>query len=76
MERGGTDMMNEFLPESASDNGDTALVVAESKTFVAFDQWMDEQLDQLVARWIHTAAPNATRFDRLQKRFARQTSEE
>ena len=27
--------------------------------FRRFDQWMDEQLAALVARWAHAAAPNA-----------------
>jgi len=37
------------------------LVVAESKSFTDFGLWMDAELDRLVARWIHTAAPNASR---------------
>ena len=40
---------------------ESTLVVAESKCFAEFDQWMDEHLEQLVAQWIHTAAPNASR---------------
>jgi hypothetical protein len=40
---------------------DQALIIAESKSFELFDQWMDAQLADLVARWIHTAAPNASR---------------
>ena len=54
---------------STARNVDATIVVAESKSFVAFDQWMDAQLDQLVARWIHTAAPNASRPDRVGRRF-------
>ena len=29
--------------------------------FRRFDEWMDQQLALLVARWAHAAAPNATR---------------
>jgi hypothetical protein len=47
------------------------LVVAESKSFEEFDRWMDGQLDQLVAQWAHTAAPNANRADRVARRFGR-----
>jgi hypothetical protein len=50
---------------------ETTLVVAESKSFVDFDQWMDCQLEQLVAQWIHTAAPNAQRADRHSRRFSK-----
>ncbi len=56
---------------SASRNVDATIVVAETQSFVAFDQWMDAQLDQLVAQWIHTAAPNASRPDRIGLRFGR-----
>jgi L-arabinose isomerase len=65
-------MTNDFLSQSAA-KADATLVVAESKSFVAFGHWMDEQLDQLVARWIHTAAPNASRWERRQQRLGRQT---
>lgn len=35
--------------------------LAEPQTLAEFDIWMDDQLESLVARWIHTAAPNAGR---------------
>jgi hypothetical protein len=54
---------------SVSRKEDAILVVAESKSFVAFDAWMDDQLARLVAQWIHAAAPNANRLESLQKRF-------
>jgi hypothetical protein len=50
---------------------DATLAVAESKSFVAFDEWMDDQLGRLVAQWIHTAAPNANRLEGIQRRFGR-----
>jgi len=56
---------------SASRIEDATMVVAESESFVAFDLWMDAQLDRLVAQWIHTAAPNASRPDRIGPRFGR-----
>jgi hypothetical protein len=43
------------------------MVLVESKPFVDFDQWMDEQLDVLVARWVHAAAPNAARASRVNR---------
>jgi hypothetical protein len=59
-------MTDDFQSHSGGKT-EAMLVVAESKSFVAFEQWMDEQLDQLVARWIHTAAPNASRLERRQQ---------
>ncbi|MBI3839761.1 MAG: hypothetical protein HY288_17705 [Planctomycetia bacterium] len=56
---------------SVSRKEDATLVVAESKSFVAFNEWMDDQLAHLVAQWIHTAAPNANRLASIQKRFGR-----
>ena len=64
-------MAHDFSSPSASHQEDTTLVVAESKSFAAFEQSMDEQLARLVALWIHTAAPNANRLDRPQNRFGR-----
>jgi hypothetical protein len=56
-------MMHESLPSPTSENKlPTADEVRESlDTLAVFDQWMDEQLELLVAEWIHTAAPNAQR---------------
>ena len=48
----------------ASPQEDTALVIEELKSFANFDNAMDEQLERLVAMWIHTAAPNASRVTR------------
>jgi len=30
-------------------------------SFLQFDQWMDQQLAALVAKWVHAAAPIASR---------------
>ncbi len=40
---------------------DGDLLVLQSKSFEAFDAWIDEQLALLVARWAPLAAPNASR---------------
>ena len=66
-------MTHDFSSDSVSsqDQGHTALIVEESKSFAEFDQAMDEQLERLVARWIHTAAPNASRVSRREKKFNR-----
>jgi hypothetical protein len=65
-------MAHDFSANSASRNEDRSPAVAEVRSYPAFDQWMDAQLELLVARWIHTAAPNANRLDRAQQRFGRQ----
>jgi len=59
-------MTHEFLPSPASENPAADSKCADQiqknlESFATFDRWMDEQLDELVARWIHTAAPNAER---------------
>jgi len=48
-----------FPPEPRQE--DVAMIVAESPSYREFDEWMDSALDQLVARWIHSAAPNSKR---------------
>ena len=35
--------------------------VTQEPNYEAFGLWMDSELDKLVARWIHLAAPNASR---------------
>ena len=62
-------MIHDFSSSSVSRKADVTLVVAESKSFAAFDEWMDVQLGRLVAQWIHTAAPNANRPESIQRRF-------
>jgi hypothetical protein len=54
-------MTHEFLPSPASENQNVDQIQKNLESFDTFDRWMDEQLDELVARWIHTAAPNAER---------------
>jgi hypothetical protein len=69
-EREAPIMSHDFSSIPSSRNGDTTLVIAETESFVAFDRWIDEQLSDLVARWIHMAAPNANRPELLRERFA------
>lgn len=57
-------MTHDFLPSPASenpatDNNGADQIQKNLESFATFDRWMDEQLNELVARWIHTAAPNA-----------------
>ena len=30
------------------------------RSYVRFSRWMDDELEKLVARWSHAAAPNAS----------------
>ena len=66
-------MTHDFSSNSASpqEQEQMALVVVVWLCFAEFDQAMDEQLERLVALWIHTAAPNASRVSRSQKKFNR-----
>ncbi len=54
-------MAHESLPSSTSSKADTNQILKELESYAAFERWMDEQLEILVARWIHRAAPNAQR---------------
>ena len=60
-------MVHDFLPKPPSRKPDATQIAEQLKSFAAFDQWMDEQLDRLVARWIHAAAPNAGRRWRVDR---------
>ena len=37
------------------------------RPYVEFIRWIDNELETLVARWAHTAAPNAMRWRRVKK---------
>jgi hypothetical protein len=62
-------MTHNFPPTRDTSQDETTLVVEQSQSFAAFEQWMDEQLEHLVARWIHAAAPNANRTSRSRRKF-------
>jgi hypothetical protein len=64
-------MTQDSLPGPVSPKPDTAEVARAIQSFADFDRWMDGQLEALVARWIHTAAPNADRCWRLNRHLRR-----
>lgn len=64
-------MAHDYSADLASGKVDTTLIAEESESFAAFERRIDEQLAQLVALWIHTAAPNASRFEAARERFGR-----
>ena len=45
--------------------------VQDASVYAPFSSWFDEELKKLVARWVHLAAPNATRRERALRRRAR-----
>ncbi len=57
-------MTHESLPSKTAAKRDPNQILRELQSYAAFDRWMDEQLEILVARWIHRAAPNAQRAAR------------
>jgi len=65
-------MTNNFAPGGsvppAHDSDE--IQVHELKSFADFDQWMDEQLELLIARWAPHAAPNASRVQSPRQRGA------
>jgi hypothetical protein len=61
---------NRFPSDPQDEAGDSLLVRTESASFQQFDEWMDAELEQLVQRWIHTAAPNANRLKLGRERFS------
>ena len=55
-------MTHEASPRPAAPKQPTVEEIQKSLDSLAtFDRWMDEQLEALVAEWIHAAAPNAER---------------
>lgn len=43
---------------------------ADASVYAPFEAWLDEELERLVARWIHLAAPNASRREQALQRSA------
>jgi hypothetical protein len=70
-EERGTTMTHDFLSNKTSPKEDTTRVAQAIKSFAEFDHWMDDQLESLVAQWIHAAAPNANRVSRIHRRLPR-----
>jgi hypothetical protein len=46
---------------AALDTAAQEFSASEEQALVEFGRWMDGELEQLVARWAHLAAPNASR---------------
>jgi hypothetical protein len=63
--------LNETNRFPSDSENESAMVATESASFQKFDEWMDGELEILVARWIHTAAPNANRLERQRARFGK-----
>jgi hypothetical protein len=63
--------MTHDLSDKTSPKEDVARVAEALKSFAEFDRWIDDQLEMLVARWIHTAAPNANRVSRIRRSLPR-----
>jgi hypothetical protein len=61
---------NFSLESPAARKAATTMVVVENESFVAFDEWMSDQLDELVAKWAYAAAPNAHRAFLTERRIA------
>jgi hypothetical protein len=53
---------------AALDTANPEFSEAEEQALNEFSQWMDGELEQLVARWAHLAAPNASRRARALRR--------
>jgi hypothetical protein len=61
------DRPNEKDHQVHDENAPAPTTVAEEQALTAFGEWMDAELDKLVARWIHLAAPNAQRPARISR---------
>jgi hypothetical protein len=53
-------MKYESLPSPAR-KLEAQQVFQDLESYATFDRWIDAELEKLVARWIHRAAPNAQR---------------
>ena len=54
----------------ASPYGDVPVKVA-SESYQEFTRWLDRELEELVARWAHVAAPKASRRAPSRRRFVK-----
>ena len=54
----------------ARDHSDVLVNVA-SKSYREFSRWMGHELEKLVARWSHVAAPSVSRKPRFRFRLAK-----
>ena len=49
-------------------------MVFSGQAFLQFDQWIDGQLETMVEKWIHVAAPAASTVRRVFPQSSRHTS--
>ncbi len=55
--------------ETAAVETETApMTAAQEQALADFGHWLDGELEQLVAKWVHLAAPNASRRERALRR--------
>jgi len=50
-------------------------MVFSGQAFLQFDQWIDGELETMVEKWIHVAAPAASTVRRLFPQSSRRTSQ-
>jgi hypothetical protein len=65
------------LPIGASGGAESAgepELIFSGQTFLQFDEWMDCQLETMVQRWIHVAAPAAATVRRILPQNSRRMS--
>lgn len=59
---------NRCLDRREADDPIDVPVRVATRSYREFSRWMDRELAKLVARWAHTAAPNAARSPRFRFR--------
>ena len=60
--------LNHGFQSEATETQVAEFSAAEEQALADFGRWLDAELDVLVARWIHLAAPNASRRERALRR--------
>jgi hypothetical protein len=69
----GSENINEARPADHSQS-EPKLAVSGA-AYLQFGTWIDEQLDELVGRWIHTAAPAAASVRRIMPQESRRSEQ-
>lgn len=57
-----------FDPTKPETSATVAAATAQVSAQEAFSLWIDAELEKLVARWVHLAAPNANRPPKVRSR--------
>ena len=60
---------NHGLRSTATETAAASFTAAEEEALAVFSNWLDGEFEQLVARWSHLAAPNASRRERFGRRM-------